>query len=107
RAGSRASHWLRNCSSSASSAASTTSSFISGMGVTVLPGEPGHSAFIGGVGFVAADFARGGAGDHGGGLTVDDHPEVVVLADHGGGLARVDHPGVDLLPGDHEPAPGG
>jgi hypothetical protein len=29
-----------------------------------------------------------------------------VLADHSGGLARVDHSGVDLLPGDHEPAPG-
>jgi predicted transposase YbfD/YdcC len=51
--------------------------------------------------------ALGGAGDHGGGFAVDDHPEVVVLADHGGGLACVDHPGVDLLAGDHERAPAG
>src|ERR1700734_4172166 len=40
-----------------------------------------------GVGFVAVDFAGGGAGHHGGGLAIDHDPEVVVLADHGGGLA--------------------
>src|SRR5258708_38569538 len=53
------------------------------------------------------DLAGGGAGDDGGGLPVDPHPEAVVLADHGGGLACVDHPGLDLLAGDHYPASAG
>ena len=62
---------------------------------------------MGGVGFVLVDLIGSGAGDHGGGLAVDDHPEGVVLAGNGGGLAGVDQSGLDLLPGDHEAAPGG
>src|SRR5215468_90517 len=100
RTGSRASHWLRNCSISASSAASVTSSFTSGMGSPGLPG-------VGGVGLVTVDFAAGGAGHDSDGVAVDDQPEAVGLGDDGDDLPGVGHADLDLLAGDLDAAAGG
>src|SRR6516165_806406 len=99
RAGSRASHWLRNCSISANSAASAASRVTGGMGHR-LPG-------VGGVSLVTVDLTAGGAGHNANSLPVDDQPEAVVLADYGDDLARVGHADLDLLMSDLDAAAGG
>src|SRR5215469_3050830 len=99
RAGSRSSHWLRNCSISASSAASVTSSLISGMG--------SPASGVGGVGLITVDFAAGGAGHDADVLAVDDQPESIVLGDDGDDLSCVGHADVDALAGDLDAAAGG